>query len=400
MSHFTVLVVTNEKPTGEVLEKALAPFHEFECTGVDNEYVQDIDVTEKLRKEYLEQTESLLKAPDGTLLSPYDDRFYRDPTPEEVEEHGPMHGTGGSSRFSYTSKDWGDGKGYRAKVRFVPEGYEPVEVPTAERKTFAAFVEDWSGQKVVPYGQAPDLAKTHKYGYVLLTKTGEVDKVIDRTNPNAEWDWYVLGGRWHGMLLAKRQAFAKMEVGSGGPGLMGSSHENAEAGGVDWCRIGDLDLERMKNAAVAKRQAQWVSVQRRAEEKGIRLSAGELDTKRRDYVQERQRIIEAWRKETPSGRPFWTERLTPEQQAFDYAFYDFGAITTEDDIPIQEWIDAAPPLSTFAVLMDGKWTERGDMGWWGVVSDEKDERAWAREYEALLRRLRPDQFIAVVDCHI
>ena len=70
MSHFTVLVVTNEKPTGEVLEKALAPFHEFECTGVDNEYVQDIDVTEKLRKEYLEQTESLLKAPDGTLLSP------------------------------------------------------------------------------------------------------------------------------------------------------------------------------------------------------------------------------------------------------------------------------------------------------------------------------------------
>jgi ribosomal silencing factor RsfS len=38
MSHFTVLV------TGDH-EQALAPFHEFECTGENDEYVQDIDIT-------------------------------------------------------------------------------------------------------------------------------------------------------------------------------------------------------------------------------------------------------------------------------------------------------------------------------------------------------------------
>lgn len=35
MSHFTVLVI------GPNYEEQLAPYHEFECTGCDDEYVQD-----------------------------------------------------------------------------------------------------------------------------------------------------------------------------------------------------------------------------------------------------------------------------------------------------------------------------------------------------------------------
>ena len=37
MSHFTVMVV------GDDVDYQLAPFHEFECTGVDDEFVQNID---------------------------------------------------------------------------------------------------------------------------------------------------------------------------------------------------------------------------------------------------------------------------------------------------------------------------------------------------------------------
>ena len=43
MSHFTVMVI------GENHEKQLAPFHEFECTGNNDEYVQDEDVTEEIQ---------------------------------------------------------------------------------------------------------------------------------------------------------------------------------------------------------------------------------------------------------------------------------------------------------------------------------------------------------------
>lgn len=42
MSHFTVLVI------GPDHEKQLQPYHEYECTGIDDEYVVDVDVTDRL----------------------------------------------------------------------------------------------------------------------------------------------------------------------------------------------------------------------------------------------------------------------------------------------------------------------------------------------------------------
>lgn len=41
MSHFSVLVI------GDDIEKQLAPYHEFECTGLDDQYVVDVDITEE-----------------------------------------------------------------------------------------------------------------------------------------------------------------------------------------------------------------------------------------------------------------------------------------------------------------------------------------------------------------
>lgn len=42
MSHFSVLVIGNNP------DEQLAPFHEFESTGVDDQYVKDIDITAKI----------------------------------------------------------------------------------------------------------------------------------------------------------------------------------------------------------------------------------------------------------------------------------------------------------------------------------------------------------------
>jgi hypothetical protein len=48
MSHFSVLVI------GGNVEEQLQPFHEFECTGTDDQYVQEIDQTEEARKNFEE----------------------------------------------------------------------------------------------------------------------------------------------------------------------------------------------------------------------------------------------------------------------------------------------------------------------------------------------------------
>ena len=53
MSHFSVLV------TGEDVAGQLQPYHEFESTGIDDEYVRNVDITKELEKEYLEEAEGL-----------------------------------------------------------------------------------------------------------------------------------------------------------------------------------------------------------------------------------------------------------------------------------------------------------------------------------------------------
>ena len=45
MSHFTVMAIGNDP------DELLAPFHEFECTGKNDQFVQDVDITEEVQKE-------------------------------------------------------------------------------------------------------------------------------------------------------------------------------------------------------------------------------------------------------------------------------------------------------------------------------------------------------------
>jgi len=57
-------------------------------------------------------------------------------------------------------------------------------------------------------------------------------------------------------------------------------------------------------------------------------------------------------------------------------------------------------IRTFAVLKDGEWFERGSMGWWGMVSDEKPDEEWETQFKNLLDGLPDDTLISIYDCHI
>jgi hypothetical protein len=60
----------------------------------------------------------------------------------------------------------------------------------------------------------------------------------------------------------------------------------------------------------------------------------------------------------------------------------------------------ARAIATFAVVKDGKWFERGEMGWWGVVRDEKDRDEWVMHFASLIDDLPDNALLTVVDCHI
>jgi hypothetical protein len=55
---------------------------------------------------------------------------------------------------------------------------------------------------------------------------------------------------------------------------------------------------------------------------------------------------------------------------------------------------------TFAVLYNGNWYQRGEMGWWGMVANEKDKNEWENQFYELLESLPEDTLLSVYDCHI
>lgn len=54
----------------------------------------------------------------------------------------------------------------------------------------------------------------------------------------------------------------------------------------------------------------------------------------------------------------------------------------------------------FCVIIDGVWYERGEMGWWACVSNEKDKGDWTDEVMSLLKDLPADSSVYNVDFHI
>lgn len=83
MSHMAVLVNTQTLDESE-LERVLQPYHEFECTGIEDEFVQTIDETDVRRAEYLKNTTRVYRFPDGTVEDYYAPEFMRQISEDEL----------------------------------------------------------------------------------------------------------------------------------------------------------------------------------------------------------------------------------------------------------------------------------------------------------------------------
>jgi hypothetical protein len=317
MSHFTVLVV------GEDVDKQLAPYHEFECTGEDNEYVQDVDSTEEAKQAY------------------------------ESHLHGFIKGA-----------------------------------------TFLEFVQDYYGRKSVLFGEKPDLAEEHKYGYVLLDENGDVAKVINRTNPNKKWDWYQIGGRWNGFFKLKA-GLTGVQGECGVPALFDPDYKPPTADRADQCFKGDIDIEAMRDEAGATAAKNYdlfasvieglppiVSWEEILEKHGLE----NIDAAR----DESARLVHILYHAQPAVKALRENK--------DTVWFEPNNFACSREEYIQTARDGA--LMTFAIVKDGKWHERGKMGWFAFVSNEKESGEWESEFNALIDSAPAYTLFTVVDCHI
>lgn len=161
-------------------------------------------------------------------------------------------------------------------------------------------------------------------------------------NPNAKWDWYQIGGRWSGFFKLKPNTSGKL----GEKSFMVEG--DIPTGYADQARKGDIDWEGMCKEGYEHAEKDW--------DKAHNLEAND------------------------EGR-----------------YFTYGI--KKDDTK-ESFCKRCSSPCTFAVLKDGVWYERGEMGWWACVSNEKEESEWEEEFNKLIENLPDDTLLTVVDCHI
>lgn len=385
MSHFQVFVITNEEPDDDIIEKALLPYHKFASTGLDV-YIVEEDISQETLADYQTKNTHRIFSPDGQSFNAYDDLFYRDATVEELEK----------DRFTL-------------RVRDIPDGWEEREVPINSVMTFIEFIKYWHGWTPVPFDAEPDLDGDDKFGYCKLKEDGYIEKIVRRHNPNSKWDWYVIGGRFGGYLIAKSNS---AQTASGVPGAFGPNSRQKESSGCDIIRRGDMDFEAMRNRNIEDRRGYWTEVLSKCLEETDCETEADVFAHWANFANNVDAATQRWEAEGPDVRRWEWWKIAeglPEEfvsslnsgipQIISDPFFGLGIDESNPDI--QDWINSALPFTTYAVLhCDRGWIARGEMGWFGMSSDKVSQKDWQEQVVKMIEELPEDYWITAVDCHI
>lgn len=397
MSHYTVLVVLGKNPAEGALAAALQPFHEYGCDGVRDQYVVFVDQQEELLEDWGKFVTKWQDPADGSVYDSYDDVFYRPATRAEAKKIGSMGGSGYAGGLSFTT--W---------YHKYKEGAECSQLMVKDERMKRRF------KRIRVAGE-----QAHPEGFAKWAQESHGAELYDGrwgrwTNPNHKWDWWRVGGRWSGLLLLKPGA----EGLKGEPGMnpnIGAPERTTQAdrNGYDMAKVRDVDLAAMKirnvrerrecvDEVVAKIMAAQQLTREQVEIRWANYSKAVSEEMKTWEALPKRKRIPFWQHLDASGHPVIVLERSKDRSVATVAMLSdyFGAHVPLDKPDLEAYITSAPALSTHAVLRDGKWYERGGMGWWGIVHDEEDQATWNAKFEEMLAGLDPNSVIAVVDCHI
>lgn len=227
----------------------------------------------------------------------------------------------------------------------VPDGMTVKSVAPCEvYGSMREYMEDW-----------------HGYGDDHIDENGRFGRW---TNPNAKWDWWTVGGRWGGSLTTK-----------GGSKV------------TSWM-WGDIDIAHMREKAEEEARTTFSRL--------MLVIGNNALPDSWEAVRDRNKDIDAAREEFNSN-PAVAALSADKDFSWDASEW-IETARNGIDAYVSERRDSATRF--FAILKDGVWHERGKMGLFGFVSNEKETARWNEEYASILESIKPKQFVTVVDCHI
>ena len=342
MSHFSVLVPADSY--GE-LEDLLMPYHEYECTGIE-EYLEWDDRTEDYVHDWAVTTHNFIELQDGSFVSEYDDRFYID-----GKSWMPMDIT----MLALTYKDSGK--------------YE----------SFEEFIEEYHGGEPIP-------GMPGRYGCL--------------TNPNAKWDWWSVGGRWNGLLVMKEGR----QGGMGEPGIFGSLASGP--GRASIASAGDIDWDAMEQNEYNQWMSTWDECHEAMVKcTDDDVDAAEEASSVYDADNERGKNV---RKAFPNKRDYALARaawvkgtiwLTFDEWVVCSNYLSVLSVMADLFYGTKQARHEAYKVSalTYAFLdLDGEWNG----GWFGMDDESRGTDNYDEVFYKFIAALPPDQRIYIVDAHI
>jgi hypothetical protein len=221
-------------------------------------------------------------------------------------------------------------------------------------------------------------------------------------NPQAKWDYWLIGGRWRGYFpiadgAAPPTVVNEAESVDGAPELIAAEyrghfpefHDLPTAGYCDGGRIRALDLKRKRDEAGDKAEKDWNE-----------YAAAIHGTPQHTPWSEFRARVELSEQSAPKP---WKQLV---EEAYDRGRVAAGLASedtfdhlTRDEYVQQQRDRAVPGYAT--VRADGRWMAPGRMGWFGMSDDDPDSYAYyVREANKYLDSLPQDAFLVALDCHI
>lgn len=320
MSHFTVLVI------GEDVEKQLQPFHEYESTGIEDEYVVDVNKNEEV-KEFFNSELFVGKSKEKNEL---DYSFSEESAEKYLTDIKKM------SRLEYF------------KLKNLNES--EIEQEIIDYHGFNKVGDDW----------------------------------FRRTNPNAEWDWWVVGGRWSGFFKLKEGKTGEL----GKKSLLDTTPH--ESGTADIVRKGDVDFEHMRGVAEKRAIKEYDLV--------FDATDGTPEPESWDSVRTRLPIDEARSFYNSQPRIEAFKNMTKQHENIFGWFSDYEDYNCSRGEYIKRERNRA--MTTYTYVKDSQWYSKGKMGWWGFSDDKITQDDWNEHYNDMIDSLPDDTLLTLVDCHI
>jgi hypothetical protein len=235
-----------------------------------------------------------------------------------------------------------------------------------------------------------------------LTEDGKVER-LTTYNPKSKWDWYQIGGRWTGSLRLKQSVHATPDAGRGSPSW--GEPPVLEDRDVDYARKGDLDIEGVRAEAEQQAEVTWAAVQLIVDQHGWPKPFADFikdsgyDTLPDKSTDEAKALIQKVRDDYHGQPAIVAAKEAGLLQDFFSSWDDsFGGFTRETYVRYHR----NSAVGGFAFLGgEVGWMEPGRMGWFGMSSDENEDRiAYADKLAAIIDLIPDSEYLVMVDCHI